>query len=359
VQASSRAGAVARAAAAGLVVAALIVPSAFAADRPEGIVFDGVVNVTVREASADGGQPGAPISNAQVTLLVTLNDFPEGELQSLTATTADDGIATFGAVARPEGDTPVVHLEARAHQETLSRDNGCVVGTSWDGSATGTATEGPDELVIEASPASSIACPPRAVIRGNVRDSAGHPVRVKSATVSVDTPPVGNARTQPLRLDSRGAFELTLPAWDGDDGPAIVKIVVSSSVTRRATLPNGCRRDYAQVAARTARVRLDVQGDRPDIDIVTHEAVVGEACGVIATPRPQSNGGGSGTGSSGNGGTSSGKSHPTTTLPPTDGLADPLAPRGDSASSTLAVVILVLSGIAGLAAGTIRRRRRD
>ncbi|MFL5679192.1 MAG: hypothetical protein ACJ77B_01175 [Chloroflexota bacterium] len=355
-RASSAVRAVVAAAAAALVVAALIVPGVTAADRPAGILFDGVVNVTVREASADGGQPGAPIANAEVTLLVTLNDFPEGELQSLSATTADDGIATFGAVARPDGDTPVVHLEAHAHQETLSRDNGCVVGTSWDGAATGIATDGPDELVIEASPSSSIACPPQATIRGHVRDAAGHAIRTKTATVSIDTPPVGNAKTRPLTVDSHGAYKVTLPTWDGDDGPAVVKIAVTTAVTRHATLPNGCRRDYAQVGSRSVRVQLEVQGERPDVDVVTHEAVVGEACATTATPRPQSNGGGTG---NANGGGASGRTHPTTTLPPTDGVTDALVARNDGATGTMTVAILGIAGIAGLAVGTMPRRRRD
>jgi hypothetical protein len=337
-----------------LVVAALLVPVAVAADPPDGIVFDGVVNVTVREASAAGAEPGAPIADAEVTLLVTLNDFPEGELQSLTATTQDDGIATFANVARPEGDKPTVHLDAHAHQESSSRDNGCIVGTSWDGAATGIATEGPDELVIAATPSSSISCPPRPVVRGHVHDAAGHAIRIKSATVSIDAPPPGKGRTQRLPVDSKGAFELKLPEWDGNDGPTVLRITVTGAVTGHRTLANGCRQDLAQVGSRISRVALEVEGERLPIDVVTHEAVVAEACDAAGTPRPSSGGNSGGSRST----PAPTQHHVRTTLPPTDTALGLGTPGGRSGLQATALVVLVLAGIAGLAAGSLRRGRR-
>ncbi|HKG57382.1 MAG TPA: hypothetical protein VKA85_09045 [Candidatus Limnocylindrales bacterium] len=350
---SSGRRAVIAAAGGALVAVALLAPSAIAADPPAGIVLDDVVNVTVREASAAGAAPGAPIAGAEVTLLVTLNDFPEGELQSLTATTADDGIATFAAVARPEKDNkPTVHLEAHAHQESTSRDNGCVVGTSWDGVAAGTATEGPDELIVEASASSSISCPPKPVLLGVIHDAAGKAIAIASATLSVDTPPVGKPRVERLSVYRDGRFTVTLAAWDGDDGPAIVRVSVTGEVTRHATLANGCRGDYAQVGSRTVRVALEARGERPVIDIVTHEAVVAEACAAVGTPRPTVGGGGGTTRGNGGGG-----SHPVATLPPTDEGTKVAAAAG-SATAGVAVVIVLVAAVAGLAAASLRRTRR-
>jgi hypothetical protein len=282
---------------------AAFVPATATADPPSGVVFDAAVTVTAREADS-----GLPIAGATVRLVAAVTDFPGDDLQSLTGTTDADGVVAFTGVARAEDGAPPVHLAAMAQRETSSVDAaGCRTTMSWEGLVSDVVSTDGLAIVIAATPASSIACPPRPVLRGIVLDRAGHPIHVRLARASIVLQPSGARRALAIHVAANGRFKLVLPAWQPPDAAAAVTVRVVGRVTRHVALGNGCIRDLGQVGRVTTQVAVG-DGDLPRLEVVTRETVLGERCGIVGTPRP------------GGGGTGAGHS-----LPPTDAME--LGPR--------------------------------
>jgi hypothetical protein len=181
------------------------------------------------------------------------------------------------------------------------------------------------DIAIAATPASSIACPPRQVLRGIVLDRAGHPIQVRLARASIVLPPSGDWRALAIHVAANGTFKLVLPAWGPAEAAARVTVRIVGRVTRHVALASGCIRDLGQVGRVTTRIAL-ADGVLPRLTVVTREAVLGERCGIVGAPRPAASGIGAG--------------H---TLPPTD--VAPLERRTDLAPA-VPWVVLVLGAVA-------------
>jgi hypothetical protein len=322
-----------------MVALAGFAPHTRAVDHPPGVAFDATVTVTAHEAGSN-----VPIVGATVRLVAAITDFPEDELQSLTGTTGAGGAVAFTNVARAEEGSPPVHLAAMAHGETTGRDaSRCSTAMSWDGLVPDVVSVDGLAIAIAATATSSIACPPRHVLRGIVHDPAGHRIQVRLARASLVVPSSGDRRTLAIHVAANGRFRLVLPAWQPADEPATVTVRIVGRVTRQLALANGCTRDLGQVGRVTVRVAL-LDGDLPALDVVTREAVIGERCGTVGTPRRGGTGGG-------------------LTLPPTD--AAELERRADHAPKVpWAALALALIGFAaaigrplGVAVGRVSRLR--
>ena len=298
---------------------AVFAPTTRAADPP-GVVFDADVKVTVRAADSS-----LPIQGATVRLVSAVTDFPGDEIQSLTGTTDAAGIVAFTGVARAEAEAPPVHLAAMAHREVSSVDAaGCRTAMSWDGLVADVVSTDGLAIAIAATPTSSIACPPRRVLRGIVHDRAGHPIRVRLGRASIVLPS-GHRRALAIHVAANGSFKLVLPAWQPADGAAAVTVRIVGRISRQVALANGCIRDLGQVGRVTVRVP-PADGDLSRLEVVTRESVLGERCGIVRTPRPAT------------GATGAGR-----TLPPTD--VRPSAPRTDHAP-TAPWAVLALAVVA-------------
>lgn len=308
---------------------AAFAPTTQASDPPPGVVFDAGVKVTAYETESI-----VPIEGATVRLVAAVTDFPEDELQSLTGTTDAAGVVAFTGVARAEAGAPPVHLAAMVHRESSSVDAaGCRTAMSWDGLVSDIVSTNGLAIVLAATPASSIACPPRRVMRGTVHDRAGHPVRVRLARASIVLPS-GVRRTLAIHVAANGSFKLVLPAWGPADAAATVTVRIVGRVSRHLSLANGCMRNFGQLGRVTTQVVL-VVGDLPGLEVVTRESVLGERCGLVGTPRPAAGG---------TGGTGAGR-----TLPPTD-LAPP--ERRTDHAPTVLWAVLALASVAFAAAIT-------
>lgn len=301
---------------------AAVAPTTWAADPPPGVVFDADVKVTVHAADSS-----VPIAGATVRLVAAVTDFPEDELQSLIGTTDAAGMVAFTSVARAKDGAPPVHLAAMAHRESSSIDAaGCRTAMSWDGFVSDVVSTDGLAIVIATTPASSIACPPRPVLRGIVHDRAGHPIRVRLARASIVLPS-GGRRALAIRVAANGSFKLVLPAWQPTDGAAVVTVRIVGRAARQVALANGCVRDLGQVGRVIARVPL-ADGDMPRLEVVTRESVLGERCGIVGTPQRATGGIGAGR-----------------TLPPTD-VAPIERPSDRAPTVPWAVLALAVVGFA-------------
>lgn len=142
--------------AAAVILALSGVATVLGAEPPPGVLLDGVVNVTAAKGAGEG-----PLAGAEVRLVARVNDFPDGVLQELVATTDAGGLATFTGVARPDEGGPPVHLSLQTSTSTTTTDaKGCTVSDSWFGQSVDVAAAAVVAVTIEAFPSSSISCPP-------------------------------------------------------------------------------------------------------------------------------------------------------------------------------------------------------
>jgi hypothetical protein len=202
--------AVAALAAATVIALGSLVP-VLGAEPPPGVVLDGVVTVTAARAPAAGG---GGLGGAEVRLVARLNDFPEGILQELSATADAAGIATFTGVARPAEGGPAVHLTAQASTTTTATDaNGCTVSESWFGQSGDVLAAPTVALVVEAFPASSIACPPPSPSpSGSVLGAVGTPRPATTPPPTDTAPPPASPSTASVGLVVGGLLMLVLAA---------------------------------------------------------------------------------------------------------------------------------------------------
>jgi LPXTG-motif cell wall-anchored protein len=293
------------------------------AELPPDVVTDGTVTITVSDPAA----AGAPLDAMTVTLTALRADLgADPIIQQLAGPTDGNGVVVFTGVARPADGAPPVSLAVEAVAE---QPNTCGGTDRWTGEATGVGGLVVDiDLAITSGTSS---CAGR-TIGGRVVDAAGDPFPVASAEARIEVDG-SDVEVRPVPVDANGDFVIVL---DGSPGMATtVTLLVLGEVATVSGPGPDCERKVMEVAE--AAWDLPPMAPPPEpVTVVSEQVVLTEVCGSSGTPGPDA---------------------PGVTLPPTD--AGPAGSGSADAGSTGAAgALMIVAGLAMLAAGGVVWRRR-
>jgi hypothetical protein len=136
-----------------LIAAVLGTGVALAADTPADVVLD--ATVVVRHVDAFDG----PIAGATITV-VSYRD-PAAPIQTLTAATDADGVATLTSIARPADGAAPVLLDVRSDLATSSVDEaGCTRTESWSAGRSSVPSAAEVDVLLDSTAKSlEVSCP--------------------------------------------------------------------------------------------------------------------------------------------------------------------------------------------------------